>query len=66
MRTKVDFDYEKGRKMYRCDENDTEICKNCIHWKPSRFVPTIDRCELDMDSISAYMSCDNFKQNKNK
>lgn len=27
----------------------------------SRFVPTIDHCELNMDSISMYMSCDNFK-----
>jgi hypothetical protein len=60
-RIKVDYNYEEGRQMYRCDKDDKEICENCIHWKYSDCLPTIKSCELHMDSISAYMSCDNFK-----
>ena len=63
MKEKVDFNYTKGRQMYRCDKDDTEICKNCIHWKYSNALPTIKSCELNMDSISDYMYCNNFKMN---
>ena len=61
-RVKVDFNYEEGRQMYRCDKNDKEICKNCVHWQYTTVLPNIKSCVLNMDSIRSYMSCDKFKQ----
>lgn len=63
-RVKVDFNYEEGRQMYRCDKDDKEICKNCAHWQYDPELPSlpIKTCLLNMDSISCYMSCDKFIQ----
>jgi hypothetical protein len=60
MRTKIEG-YDKERQMYRCDETDKEICKNCFYWQYTETLPTVKNCTRNMDSISMYMSCDNFK-----
>ena len=61
-RVKVNYKYDKDRQMYRCDKDDKEICKNCIHWKCMGIegVSELMHCSIHMDSISEYMSCDKF------
>ena len=63
-RVKLERNYAKDRQMYQCEKDDKEICKNCVHWKYDPELPSlpIKTCLLNMDSISSYMSCDNFKQ----
>ena len=63
-REKIDG-YAKEWQMYRCDETEKEICKNCAHWGLDPGIPSmwqLKTCLLDMDSIGPYMSCDKFKQ----
>lgn len=53
--------YAKEWQMYRCDEKETEICRNCKHWDYDPIIH-IKVCLLKMDSIRDDMSCDKFKK----
>lgn len=61
MKTKIKG-YAKEFQMYRCDDKETEICRNCKHWDYTPLLSTpIKVCLLNMDSIRDDMSCDKFK-----
>ena len=64
MRTKIEG-YDKEHQMYRCDETEKEICKNCLYWQYTQVLPEVKSCCKGMDAYSMYMSCDNFKPQSN-